>query len=43
MKIVMRDGQDALQHLVQIKGGEHSLACIVQDCDSIHTSGHIVT
>jgi hypothetical protein len=43
MKIVACDGQDVLQHLIQIKGGEHSLACIVQDCDFIHTSGDIVT
>src|SRR5580658_716967 len=43
MKIVARDRQDALQHLVQIEGGEHSLASIVQDCDSVHTCGHIVT
>ena len=26
MEIVARDGQDSLQHLVQIKGGEHGLA-----------------
>ena len=43
MKIVVRDAEDALQHLIQIEGGEHSLACIVQDCDFIHTSGDIVT
>src|SRR5271157_102104 len=29
MKIVARDRQDSLQHLVQIEGGEHSLAGVV--------------
>ena len=29
MKIVARNRQDALQHLVQIEGGEHRLACVV--------------
>ena len=43
MKIVVCDLQDALQHLVQIKGGEHGLAGIVQDRNFIHTSGDIVT
>ena len=36
MKIVVRDAQNALQHLVQIKGGEHSLARVVQDRNFIH-------
>src|ERR1700691_2534193 len=43
MKIVACDGQDALQHLVQIEGGEHGLAGIVQDRDFIHSSRRIVT
>src|SRR5437879_4481939 len=31
MKIVARDCQDSLQHLIQIKGGEYGLARVVQD------------
>jgi hypothetical protein len=38
MKIVVRDAQDALQHLVQIEGGEHRLSGIVQDCNFVHSS-----
>src|SRR5208283_2033036 len=36
MKIVVGDAEDALQHLVQIKGGKHSLPCIVQDSNFVH-------
>jgi hypothetical protein len=39
MKIVSRDSQDALQHLIQIKGGEHRLSGIVQDRDFVHKPG----
>ncbi len=39
VKVVPCDGQDALQHLVQIEGGEHGLAGIVQDRDVVHSSG----
>ena len=38
MKVVPRDAENALQHLVRIKGGEHGLARIVQDRDFIHGS-----
>jgi hypothetical protein len=37
MEIVARDGQNPLQHLVWIKGGEHGLARIVKDCGFLHS------
>ena len=39
MKKVVRDRQDALQHLVKVKGGEHRLACVVQNGNLGHSNG----
>src|ERR1700730_2252664 len=36
VKKVARDSQDSLQHLVQIKGGEHGLARVKQNCEFRH-------
>src|ERR1700739_1972967 len=36
LKEVASDGEDSLQHLVQIKGGEHGLARVKQDCEFRH-------
>src|ERR1700729_1854114 len=40
MEIVAGNLQDALQHLIQIEGGEHSLARFVQDRDFLHDRGN---
>jgi hypothetical protein len=39
MKVVPRDGENALQDLVQIEGRKHSLAGIVQGRDIWHAPG----
>ena len=36
VKIVARNPQDLIQHLIQVKGGQHRLARIVQDGNFLH-------
>ena len=43
MEVVPRDDQDALQHFVQVKGGQHRLAGVVKYGDFLHGASRIVT
>src|SRR5579871_6207639 len=38
LKVIARNGQDPLQHLVQIKSREHGLAGVIQDRNFWHSS-----
>ena len=43
MEVVTRNDQDALQHFVQVKSGQHRLAGVVKYGDFLHVPRWIVT